>query len=163
MSSEYQVYIGPYAVCTCPVVETTKTVRACPNTKCILHRTNSGESFCCACGTAIDNVAVPVRKPAVDAWDMEERIDHVLRGPGGEEWFEKEQAGTRVWLASENRVDGGRDFHYDIDETEICDVQPSDITKEIAMFLTQYARALDALRSTYTTMDVRWGIIQYYD
>ncbi len=150
-SSHYYVYLGPYVECTFkPMTRTVQQMR-CPKEGCTKRGFASNAKFCDTCGSEI--ASVPVEVPTHP--DAEEITKEALSSMnmGTEE-------GT--WLVPNVHRKGQPERPNHLDDEVHLDLRNVSMAVEMKWFEEAFAKELAALRPHYASVEIKWGLHQYY-
>jgi len=152
------LYLGPYVECTYKPETRTENVLGCTNKACSKHPKKVGPSaagaYCSACGSPNDDIPITVKA-------YTHRYDVV-----GDELFDinSEDKKNRdiLWLAPNVLRKGDPREKFDDDGEVHLDLQKSKPEAEIAWFKDAFAKELRKLEAAYATVQVKWGLHQYF-
>ncbi|HZL94963.1 MAG TPA: hypothetical protein VFB99_15015 [Vicinamibacterales bacterium] len=155
MSISKCLYLGPYVECTYRAAIRTVTVHGCTSPSCKRHpkrlQPDKTGEFCSACGSR--NGPVPI---GVD--DRPDRYDIV-----GDELFTiATDRGDILWLAPNVRRKGDPRPQFDDDGEIHLDLRSIDQAAEMAWFEKAFAPELAKLRVAYATVEIKWGMHQFF-
>jgi hypothetical protein len=151
------MHLGPYVECAYKKEKKTVKRIGCVNASCARFHKKNTETFCSVCGQKTEGFAVKVDadKPHIETV-TEERLsracnrsydsdlDHTFGIPN--RWDESP-------ITSDMTIG---------DEAESVDVLCRDIDAEVAWFKREYATSLDKCREAYASVEVKWGLLQWY-
>ena len=155
MSSHLHVYLGAYVECTYQDTKRTAHVQGCTNSKCKRHPKTWGSDvrgkFCEECASPIGKVAVQVAEHPDDAEITKEALSNANMGDD-----------ERTWLIPNVHRPGEPRKGRREDREEHVDLRDVDPKAEMAWFEKAFAKELDALRPHYKSVEVKWGLHQFF-
>lgn len=157
MSIDRYIYLGPYLECTWKPKTKTVTRKGCSNAQCSQYRKGNG-AFCSTCGSKITSYKVdePADVPSV----------HDILEKRGLHW---DALVEMMWESDDETVrylgpnDQGIGIHIDTDDTEHLDLREQDRAGEMKQFEVRYAKEIEALKKVYESVEVKWGLHQYFN
>ncbi len=166
MSTDRELYVGPYLECKFQMAATTQATRSCENQSCPNHRqveTNPIAQHCFICGSAIVRRDRATTQPAVDQWDIMADLKERLVAPPGrgyDDWMRKNR--THIYVP--NIQAKGRAWEsIDANTTSFFLTTPTPEQQQAAFdrFQKVFEREINVMHVTYGTENVRtkWGVI----
>jgi hypothetical protein len=159
MSMRQSTYIGAYIECLNPLNAVTKTEAGCVNESCARYHKPVADAvlYCYQCGKPVGDYQVTEHEPAVNKWDVSEKIDQDFWPP------EFPQDGVDFWLPNKG---GGVDLDLPEDGGLIEIHNAGELKSEhITHLLERYDAAIKTLTAVYGLGNVRikWGVVVYWN
>jgi len=162
MGIDYNVYVGPYALCQNELVDKETTRLSCPNKDCCRYnrRPLDKQKFCTQCGTKISEIPTTIKQLRVKSWEMFDDLQEHLWLLGDD--FKDTPEHSEIWRSNMKGIGKRFDPKYDeyVRPLGVCDPEMDEL-QEIAAFEEQAAESLKQLREAYGEDNVKitWGII----
>jgi len=154
MGVDYNVYIGPYALCQNEKVNKEDEMHTCPKKSCSGHKKHPphGAKFCTQCGAEFNKVPIVYKADRIESWELMEELQSqvcVLT-----EGFKGLPKHCDVWIGN-----GGVGKHFD-PKYDTWGMELESVGEEsIQEFEEECAGALARLREEYgeENVEIKWG------
>jgi hypothetical protein len=156
MSVDRNVYIGPYAECVYKQEKTTEERTGCVNAKCKAHREESADAFCSKCGKATSTFTVEVDEEPADVADL---TDETLSAADSGAY---QDSIDRTYVIPNMRRKGAPKLEDVEDLDGAIDLRTRDMAAECAWYEQAFAKELGALRPAFASVEVKWGLLQWF-
>jgi hypothetical protein len=156
MSISKHIYLGPYIECTYKPATRTTYVNGCTNVSCERHTKRPpaymSTRFCPACGA-------PIGKIPVEVPDRPDCYDVV-----GDELLNMSSRTDVLRLAPNVHRSGDPRPSWQLDgDEEFClDLQQVNPRAEMVWLERAFAPEISKLREAYATVEIKWGVCQYF-
>lgn len=159
MSINRYLYLGPYLECRWSPKTKEVSRKGCPKRECKLYKETTGRGeFCPACGTKVASYKVTVPKEMPGSFELLEA--HGLNG---------DALAVMTWDSDEENVCylGPNTSHLGREISDYAvvhlDLRGLDREAEMEEFEDRYAKEIKALKTVYATVEVKWGLHQYFN
>lgn len=155
MSTNYNVYIGPYIQAFNPKQTGVDKHYGCPNPKCKRYTLPNSSNFCDKCGTGITLVEVPIETQIrFDTYDeCKDRITSI-----SSEYLPDSLKYYAFFVPNVGKL-GHRlcDYNVNVEEIPI-----SKIESDIKRLEIEFSNEIKRVREVFTNgVSIKWGVITY--
>lgn len=151
MSVDRNFYLGPYAECVARVEHRTEGRAGCVNRACTAHHVPAVHAFCPTCGKPIKAFSVEVKARAPDVMDITGEALHDFAAPPGQ-----------VFFCMPNVRREGKPEDVDFDTLTAVDLRARHMGAEEVWFARAFAPELAKLREAFASVEIKWGLLQWY-